>query len=269
MFQWGLVIYVGQRASHEGMGWMAKPCPGKRQGRREDCGLNGGAMPGETPEAQRGLRPGRRSPCPEEWARSRVAGRYLTDTGIRKKGTQTMWYVLQVMSGREADLQALFSFYFDRKLLQDCFSPTYEASYKRDGIRRVVQRRLFPGYLFLVTEDIQAVEWQLKGIPDMTKVLKVDREYIPLTQAEQAFLEQHLNQDHILPMSRGYQAGDEICITEGAFAGYRGRLKTVDRHNRYGVISLTMFGRNVDMQFGLEVVGKGNIADGPAICGGI
>ena len=167
-----------------------------------------------------------------------------------------MWYVLQVMSGREADLQALFSCYFNHDLLQDCFCPTYEASYKKAGIRQVVQRRLFPGYLFLVTEDIQEVEWQLKGIPDMTKILKVDREYIPLTEAEQIFLQKHLNSEHILPMSRGYQVGEEICITDGAFAGYQGRLKVVDRHNRYGVISLEMFGRNVDMRFGLEVVGK-------------
>lgn len=167
-----------------------------------------------------------------------------------------MWYVLQVMSGREADLQTLFSFYFDQDLLQDCFCPTYETSYKKDGMRRTVLRCLFPGYLFLVTEDIQEVEWQLRGIPEMTKILKVDREYIPLTEAEQTFLEQHLNQEHILSMSRGYQVGEEICITDGAFAGYRGRLKAVDRHNRYGVISLEMFGRDVDMRFGLEVVGK-------------
>lgn len=167
-----------------------------------------------------------------------------------------MWYVLQVMSGREADLQALFSCYFNHDLLQDCFCPTYEASYKKAGVRQMVHRRLFPGYLFLVTEDIQEVEWQLKGIPEMTRILKVDREYIPLTEAEQTFLEQHLNQEHILPMSRGYQVGEEICITDGAFAGYQGRLKAVDRHNRYGVISLEMFGRNVDMRFGLEVVGK-------------
>ena len=57
-------------------------------------------------------------------------------------------------------------------------------------------------------------------------------------------------------MSRGYKSGDEIRITEGPFAGYQGQLKAVDRHNRYGVISLKMFGRNVDMRFGLEVVGK-------------
>lgn len=167
-----------------------------------------------------------------------------------------MWYVLQVMSGREADLQELFFCCFDRELLQDCFYPTYEVFYKRGGVRQVVKRRLFPGYLFLVTEDIREVERRLKEIPEMTKVLKIGQEVIPLTEAEQAFLEQHLNQEHVLPMSRGYQVGDEICITEGAFAGFKGRLKALDRHNRYGVISLKMFGRDVDMQFGLEVVGK-------------
>lgn len=167
-----------------------------------------------------------------------------------------MWYVLQVMSGHEADLRELFSRCFDRDLLQDCFYPTYEAFYKKGGIRRVVRRKLFPGYLFLVTEDILTVERQLKGIPEMTRILKMDQEAIPLREEERVFLERHLNGEYVLPMSRGYQEGDEIRITEGAFAGYRGRLKALDRHNRYGVISLQMFGRNVDMWFGLEVVGK-------------
>lgn len=167
-----------------------------------------------------------------------------------------MWYVVQVMTGREADLRELITRCLNRELLEDCFYPTYEASYKKRGQRQIVQRRLFPGYLFLVTEDILAVEQELRMIPDMTKVLKTGQEAIPLTQAEQEFLEQYLNGEHVLPMSRGYKSGDEIRITEGPFAGYQGQLKAVDRHNRYGVISLEMFGRNVDMRFGLEVVGK-------------
>lgn len=198
-------------------------------------------------------KPGGKSKCVVRMAKPCPG--ILDEVSIRKERT-AMWYVLQVMSGREADLQELLSHCFERELLQDCFYPTYEASYKRGGLRRVVQRRLFPGYLFLVTEDIETVERGLKDIPEMTKILKVDQEVIPLQESEQAFLEQYLNGDHVLPMSRGYQIGDEICITEGAFAGYRGRLKAVDRHNRYGVISLKMFGRDVDMQFGLEVVGK-------------
>lgn len=174
----------------------------------------------------------------------------------REEDTSKMWYVLQVMSGREADLRDLITRCLSRELLRDCFYPAYEASCKRGGVRRTVLRRLFPGYLFLVTENIGAVEQKLRVIPDMTKVLKTGSEAIPLTEAEQEFLERRLNDEHVLPMSRGYKCGDGILITEGPFTGYQGKLKAVDRHNRYGVISLKMFGRDVDMRFGLEVVGK-------------
>lgn len=173
-----------------------------------------------------------------------------------KEDTSKMWYVLQVMSGREADLRDLITRCLSRELLRDCFYPTYEAAYKKGGQRRIVQRRMFPGYLFIVTEDILQVEQKLQMIPDMTKVLKTGSEAIPLTREEQEFLERRLNGEHVLPMSRGYKSGDGIRITEGPFAGYLGRLKAVDRHNRFGVISLEMFGRDVDMRFGLEVVGK-------------
>lgn len=170
-----------------------------------------------------------------------------------------MWYVLQVMSGREGDLRELITCCLSRELLRDCFYPTYETFYKKEGDRRIILRKLFPGYLFLVTEDILTVEQELRAIPDMTKILKIGSEAIPLTQAEQEFLERRLNGEHVLPMSRGYKSGDEIYITEGPFAGYQGQLKSVDRHNRYGVISLKLFGRDVDMRFGLEVVGKCDI----------
>lgn len=173
-----------------------------------------------------------------------------------KEDRSKMWYVLQVMSGREADLRDLITRCLSQELLRDCFYPTYEAVYKKGGQRRIVQRRMFPGYLFIVTEDILQVEQKLQAIPDMMKVLKTGSEPIPLTREEQEFLERRLNREHVLPMSRGYKSGDEIRITEGPFAGYLGQLKAVDRHNRFGVISLEMFGRDVEMRFGLEVVGK-------------
>lgn len=167
-----------------------------------------------------------------------------------------MWYVIQVPTGKEEEVKNLCRKQIDKNLLNDCFCPKYESVYKKNGQRRIVVRILFPGYLFLDTDQIELVHEALRGIPELTKVLKTGDEFIPITTEEQAFIIQHGNAEHVFEMSSGYMEGDEVIITSGAFAGYQGVLKHVDRHNRYGVMEIDMFGRITEMQFGLEIVSR-------------
>lgn len=165
-----------------------------------------------------------------------------------------MWYALQVCTGQEERMLKLCDLCVVSEVPVRFFCPKYETSYKKKGIRKVIKRVLFPGYLFLDTEQIEDAHLQLKKIPEFTKILKMGEDYIPITENEKNFIKKHGNADCIFEMSRGYMEGDKIIITEGAFAGYEGNLKYVDRHNRYGVIEVEMFGRITEMKFGLEIV---------------
>ncbi len=167
-----------------------------------------------------------------------------------------MWYAMQIMSGSEALVAQLCRRTIDQNLLKQCFYPQYESSHKIHGVRRVVTKILFPGYLFLDTENIEEVEKQLHKIPELTKVLKVGRTCIPLEREEQEFIQKHSNEDFIFTMSKGYMTAGYVHIEEGAFAGYYGKLLYVDRHNRYGIMEVKIIGRTVEMQFGLEIVQK-------------
>lgn len=175
---------------------------------------------------------------------------------VIKKGSSIMWYAVQVYTGQEEKMLKLCDSHVASELSVQFFCPKYEASYKKKGVRTVVKRVLFPGYLFLDTEQIEETYLKLKKFPEFTKILKMGEDYIPLTEEEKNFIKKHGNADYIFEMSRGYMEGDEIIITEGAFVGYEGKLKYVDRHNRYGAIEVEMFGRITEMKFGLEIVKK-------------
>lgn len=167
-----------------------------------------------------------------------------------------MWYVIQVITGKEEEILRLCKRRVSQELLTDCFCPKYETSFKKAGVRGLETKILFPGYLFLDTERIEEVYEALKNITELTKVLKTGEEFTPITSAEQAFIMKHGNAEHIFAMSVGYMEGDRVLITEGAFAGYKGTLVKVDRHNRYGVMEIDMFGRKTEMRFGLEIVSR-------------
>lgn len=170
-----------------------------------------------------------------------------------------MWYVLQVETGSEAHMKEILENFLPKGLISDAFYPLYESCYKKSGIHRIVTKVLFPGYLFLETAQngkIEELEERLKVITEYHSLLTTGKVCTPVSPGEQAFLTEHTNSQHVMVMSRGYMVGREVTITEGAFAGYCGELKYVDRHNRYGVMTIRLGERDVDMRFGLEIVTK-------------
>lgn len=167
-----------------------------------------------------------------------------------------MWYAMQVKGGSEKKTMQLCQAGIAPALLKECFYPQYELIRKEKGVRRVVNRILFPGYLFLDTTEIRKITQQLWRIPELTKVIKVGQEIIPIQPDEEEFLRIHGGKNHLFAMSKGYMIGDFVKIEEGAFAGYYGKLKYVNRHNRFGIMEVQMFGKTVEMQFGLEIIRK-------------
>lgn len=170
-----------------------------------------------------------------------------------------MWYVVQVGAGKEAHMKEILEDFLSPGLIRHVFYPLYESSYKKDGMRRIITRPLFPGYLFLEIDQtgrLAELEEQLKGIIEFHHLLITGKVCTPISVQEQSFLTEHTDQRYVMTMSRGYMTGREVTITEGAFAGYHGKLKYVDRHNRYGVMVVRLGERELDMRFGLEIVGK-------------
>lgn len=167
-----------------------------------------------------------------------------------------MWYILQVATGSEARMKETLERFLGKELLNEVFYPLYESSYKKGGVRQIRTQVLFPGYLFLDTDNVTGLEERLKDMTEFQHLLSTGKVCTPVGQEEKDFLEKHTTSGHTMCMSRGYMVGREVTITEGAFASYRGELKYVDRHNRYGVMTVRLGQRDVDMQFGLEIMGK-------------
>lgn len=179
-----------------------------------------------------------------------------------------MWYVMQVGAGKEEHMKELLEDFLPQGLISHIFYLLYESSYKKGGVRRIVKRPLFPGYLFLESgqsealdgpkqpESLKELEKYLKRITEFHYLLSTGKVCTPVSAQAQEFLTKHTGQGYVMAMSRGYMTGRQVTVTDGAFAGYRGELKYVDRHNQYGVMEVRLGEEKVDMQFGLEIVEK-------------
>lgn len=180
---------------------------------------------------------------------------FFADYQAKQKGW-TMWYVIQVRSGMEDTIMKQCEKIIDPFVLQKSFIPRYEQEKKYQGAWHKELKPLFPGYVFLVSEDKEALFFALKKVPDLTKLLGTGEEVVALTREEIQFLARFGREKQIVEMSRGIMENDRVIVTEGPLKGNEGLIWKIDRHKRRAYLAVRMFGRTMETQVGLEIVAK-------------
>lgn len=167
------------------------------------------------------------------------------------------WYILKVAFNREDTIRkalekrvklAGVEAYFG-----DVLIPTEDvATFTRTGQRRVVKRKLYPGYLMIemsVTEDTWFLVRETDGIGDFTgsggkptpmedkeveRILKVVK---PPTDEEQT-----------LKTAIPYGRGDRVRVKEGYFQNLEGEVDKVDEANGRVTVIISIFGRSTPVE---------------------
>ena len=115
-----------------------------------------------------------------------------------------MWYVAQVQAGRESSTLEMCCRLVPPSVMEDCFMPEYEVMWKIRGEWRLVKRLLFPGYLFFVTDDPEALNRELSRVPMPIRLLgNEENSFFPLTDKERA------------GSCRSWTATDTVRMSEG------------------------------------------------------
>ena len=166
-----------------------------------------------------------------------------------------MWYVIQTMSGQEEACMELC-----RKRLGEgnceLFVPRYIAKRHYQKGWHDKELVLFPGYFFADTGEIGKIVETVRGIPQFSRVLKSAGEVAPVTREEQAFLEDLMDEDHVVRHSEGFLVGDQVYIMDGPLRNWRGRIRKVDRHRRIAYLDVDLFGRMTPMEVGFSAVAR-------------
>lgn len=167
-----------------------------------------------------------------------------------------MWYVLQVRTGTEESIRTQCRSNISEAVLQRCFIPYYEEKRRIRGTWTVLKKVLFPGYVFVVTDQLDELYQSLKAVIGLTKLIGTGKEIVPLTEEERGFLLELGGEDQIVAMSEGIIEGDKVIVTRGPLKGKEGMIRKIDRHKRKVWLELKMFGKLQKVETGLEIVAK-------------
>ena len=188
------------------------------------------------------------------------------NTGRMAKHTQNtevrypVWYVMQVRTGTEENIRCQCQRLISSDTLERCFIPYYQQKKRFQGEWHIQERILFPGYVFLITQNLEKLVESLKKVIGMTKLIGTGDEIVPLSEAEISLITKlggkSSSSESIVKISQGIIEGDQVHILSGPLKGLEGAIRKIDRHKRIAYLSVDMFNRTVDMKVGLEIVAK-------------
>ena len=108
-----------------------------------------------------------------------------------------MWYVMQVRTGREEETLSMVHQCAADSHMGVCFLPKYEQKKKFAGDWHLVQALLFPGYVFVETEEIEKFYMGLKQVPKLTKILGTGECWTSIIDEDLRVLERLLDEEKV------------------------------------------------------------------------
>ena len=174
-----------------------------------------------------------------------------------------MWYVMQVVSGQENRTVFLVEKIISEEILNSCFIPVRRLRKKFHGTWQEVTEKLFPGYVFLISEQPQLLYEELKQIPALTKLLgRCEGFFTPLSEKDVRMLEKLRNRmgdsgNLEVEISKiAVEEGNQIRILSGPLMNLEGQIKKVNLHKRIAVVEVEFMGSKSLVHLGVEMVEK-------------
>lgn len=161
------------------------------------------------------------------------------------------WYVLHTYSGYEENVcrnlrQRIESMDMEDKIF-DVLIPTETKIKIKNGKRKTVKEKIFPGYV-LVNMIVTDASWYVvRNTPNVTGFVGSGTTPTPVSESEIKALMQRMGQEE--PEYKvDIAIGELIKITDGPFKDYEGKVSEIDEARGKAKVLVSMFGRETPVE---------------------
>ena len=164
---------------------------------------------------------------------------------------EAKWYVCHTYSGYENKVATNLETIVENRKLQDWIQeiavPTETVTEIKDGKKREVERKIFPGYVLVkmvMTDDSWYVVRNTRGC---TGFVGPNGKPTPLTEEEVAALGVEKREVEV-----NYDVGDMVRIIDGPLENFSGIVDEVDLDKNKVRVTISMFGRETPVELELD-----------------
>ena len=161
------------------------------------------------------------------------------------------WYVIHTYSGYEENVahnlrQRIESLGMEDKIF-DVIVPKEKKIKIRNGKRKVVEEKIFPGYVLVnmvVTDDSWYV---VRNTPNVTGFIGTGTNPTPIDEKEMKSLERRMGIEEP-SYAIDVQIGETVRIVDGPFKELEGKVSEVDTNRGKVKVMVAMFGRETPVE---------------------
>jgi transcriptional antiterminator NusG len=161
------------------------------------------------------------------------------------------WYVIHTYSGYENKVKQNLMHRIETMEMQDqifrVIVPTEEEIEIKNGQRRTVQKKVFPGYVLVQMRMTDDSWYVVRNTPGVTSFVGHGNRPTPLDDSEvKAILKQMEEEAPKVRVS--YQVGQAVKITDGPFTDFEGIVDAIDHERGRVRVLVSFFGREAPVE---------------------
>ena len=169
--------------------------------------------------------------------------------------SEANWYVVHTYSGYENKVKANIGKTIENRHLENQILevrvPLEDVEENKDGKRRIVQKKMFPGYVLIhmiMNDDTWYVVRNTRGV---TGFVGPGSKPVALSEAE---MERLGIQNVVVQID--FEVGDSVVITSGAWKDTESVIQSINEAKRTVTINVEMMGRETPLEIGFAEVKK-------------
>lgn len=181
------------------------------------------------------------------------------EEGAQTESDGRAWYVVHCYSGYENKVrhnleQRIESMGMKDKIF-DVVVPTEEEIEVREGKRKTIERRVFPGYI-LVNMILTEESWYVvRNTPGVTGFVGMGNQPTPLRPEEVAQILKRMEAE--APRIKvTFRPGERVRIIDGPFNDFRGTVSEIDMERAKVRVLVNFFGRETPVELDFLQVEK-------------
>jgi transcriptional antiterminator NusG len=183
--------------------------------------------------------------------RDRIAAKRAEEAGISESEMEGKWYVLHTYSGYENKVKKTIESRVEAFDMGDrvfeVVVPTQEEVEIKDGQRKTVQRKVFPGYVLVRMTMDEDTWYQLRNTPGVTGFVSQDNKPVPLSGDVATNVLQEMEAE-APKVNVSFALGDTVRIIDGPFADFRGEVDEVNNEKGKIKVLVSFFGRETPVE---------------------
>ena len=170
------------------------------------------------------------------------------------------WYVVHTYSGYENKVKRNLEYRVESSGMQEhifrIVVPVEEEVDIKEGQRRVVERRVFPGYVFVQMRMDDEAWYLVQNTPGVTSFVGSGSRPTPLRDEEVERILRRIEAEE--PTVRvSFREGQRVRIVDGPFSDFHGIVDEIDMERGKVRLLVSFFGRETPVELDLLQVEKG------------